>query len=143
MISPRLVPILVGATIAALLLSGCGPVGHDGDTAATPAFPSRPSKTPVAVPPVAAPVPAVGTAATAITPRSCVYVTPGGALEPSLAGPRPSGAPLTFLVVQSIDGWLEVNLRDRPNGAGVGSTRRRSASTASNTIFVSPRNRTP
>ena len=119
MIIPRLVLILVGATVAALLLSGCGPVGHDGVASGTPASPSQPSKTPVAVPvpPVAAPMPAIGTAATATTARTSVYVKPGGALKSLLANPRPSGAPLTFLVVQSIDGWLEVNLPDRPNGS--------------------------
>ena len=122
----RLASVFVAGMIASLLLSGCGPVGQDGVTAGTPASPSRPSETPVAspvppvavpVPPVAAPVPAIGTAATATTPRTSVYVKPGGTIKLSLANPRPSGAPLTFLVVQSIDGWLEVNLPDRPNGS--------------------------
>ncbi|MBC7596053.1 MAG: L,D-transpeptidase [Kineosporiaceae bacterium] len=119
MFSARLASILVAAIAASLLLSGCAPVGHDDGTAAAPAFPSRPRETPVAapVPPVVVPVPAIGTAATATTARTAVYVKPGGAIKLSLANPRPSGGPLTFLVVQSIDGWLEVNLPDRPNGS--------------------------
>jgi len=60
---------------------------------------------------------AIGTAATATSPRISVRVKPGGAVNLSLANPRPSGAQLTFLVVQSIDGWVEVNLPDRPNGS--------------------------
>ena len=119
MLSARPASILIAAIVASLFLSGCGPVGQDAVTAATPASPSQPSKTAVAVPvpPVVAPMPAIGTAATAISPRTSVYVKPGGAIKLSLANPRPSGAPLTFLVIQSTDGWLEVNLPDRPNGS--------------------------
>lgn len=119
MLSARPAPLLVAAMVASLLLSGCGPVVRSGATAGTPASPSQPSKTMVATPAplVAAPMPAIGTAATAITPRTSVYFKPGGAVKLSLVNPRPSGGPLTFLVVQSIDGWLEVNLPDRPNGS--------------------------
>ena len=119
MISPRLVSVFIGAIVASLLLSGCGPVAHDGVRSGIPSSPTRPGTSPIAapVPPVPARVTPVGTAATATTSRTSVYVNPGGAIKLSLANPRPSGGPLTFLVVQSIDGWLEVNLPDRPNGS--------------------------
>jgi lipoprotein-anchoring transpeptidase ErfK/SrfK len=108
----RLVSVVTGAIVAALLLSGCGRIGYDGVASATPASPRLSS-----APSVAAPLPPVGTAATANAPRISVYVNPGGAVKLSLANPRPSGGPLTFLVVQSSNGWLEVNLPDRPNGS--------------------------
>ncbi|MHB1172601.1 MAG: L,D-transpeptidase [Lacisediminihabitans sp.] len=112
MICRRLVSVVTGAIVAALLLSGCGRLGYDGVTSATPASPLLSGAASVAVP-----VPPVGTAATASIPRISVYVNPGGAVKLSLANPRPSGGPLTFLVVQSSNGWLEVNLPDRPNGS--------------------------
>ncbi|MBC7763698.1 MAG: L,D-transpeptidase [Candidatus Saccharibacteria bacterium] len=119
MISPRLVASFVGTIVALLLLSGCGSVAQDGVRSKLSASPTRPSTSPIAtpVPPVPAAVTPVGTAATATTSRTSVYVKPGGAVKLSLANPRPSGGPLTFLVVQSTDGWLEVNLPDRPNGS--------------------------
>ncbi len=46
-----------------------------------------------------------------------MYASRGGTEKLTLANPRPSGAPLTFLVVQSSNGWLEVDLPDRPNGS--------------------------
>ena len=46
-----------------------------------------------------------------------MYASRGGTEQLTLANPRPSGAPLTFLVVQSSNGWLEVDLPDRPNGS--------------------------
>lgn len=120
MLGARLASVLVAVIVATSLLAGCGPVVQDGVPFDTPSS-SRPSKNPVAapvpVPPVSAPVPAIGTAATATSPRISVRVKPGGAVNLSLANPRPSGAQLTFLVVQSIDGWVEVNLPDRPNGS--------------------------
>ena len=70
----------------------------------------------------------VGTAS-AVVPRYLAAAATGSAVvarsEPSLAGrevvrlanPLPSGAPLTFLVVDQTPGWYQVQLPVRPNGA--------------------------
>jgi lipoprotein-anchoring transpeptidase ErfK/SrfK len=112
MIGSRLVSGVTITIVAALLLSGCGRLGDDSDTSATPTSPRQSGAASVA-----APLPPVGTAATANLPQISVYANPGGALKLSLANPRPSGGPLTFLVVQSSNGWLEVDLPNRPNGS--------------------------
>jgi hypothetical protein len=108
----RLVPILTGAVVV-MVFSGCANAGS-GQLASSPPclrprrFQSRP---------VRPRRPPVGVSATAEVSRLTVYASLGGTVKLSLAGRRPSGVPLTFLVLQSNSGWLEVPLRDRPNGS--------------------------
>ena len=54
----------------------------------------------------------------ASTDRVAVYTAPHGSLLATFANPQRSGAPLTFLVVgDDGDGWLKVELPQRPNGS--------------------------
>lgn len=110
----RLLALTSGAVLAAILLAGCARSSGDAGPSAT-----VPKRTPVATASAAppAPPPSAGTSATANVPRLTVYASLGGAVKLSLANPRPSGAPLTLLVLQSSNGWLEVELPDRPNGS--------------------------
>jgi lipoprotein-anchoring transpeptidase ErfK/SrfK len=59
----------------------------------------------------------IGSAATAVGPTVSVHDAPDGAPTTTLANPQASGAPLTFLVVDSADDWLQVALPLRPNGS--------------------------
>lgn len=109
--SRRRAAILAGALIATALLSGCGRladgvVSSAGSGTPTPAASATP-----------APPPAVGTSATATVARLTVYASLGGTVKLTLANPSPTGGPLTLLVLQSSNGWLEVQLPDRPNGS--------------------------
>ena len=113
MLGLRLASILTGAVIV-VLLSGCANGETIQPAASAPVSPI-PSVTASSGPP--APPPPVGVSATAEVSRVTVYASLGGAVKLSLANPRPSGAPLTFLVLQSSNGWLEVALPDRPNGS--------------------------
>jgi len=56
-------------------------------------------------------------AATAIKPQVMVYAQAGGPVTQTFGNPQPTGAPLTFLVKQQAEAWLEVYLPVRPNGA--------------------------
>ena len=113
MIGRRLALIVTGVLIVALL-SGCATAGAGHSSAPSPLSPT-PSVTASSGPP--APPPPVGVSATAEVSRLAVYASLGGAVKLSLTNPRPSGAPLTFLVLQSSSDWLEVQLPDRPNGS--------------------------
>ena len=113
MIGRRLALIVTGVLIVALL-SGCATAGAGHSSAPSPLSPI-PSVTASSGPP--APPPPVGVSATAEVSRLAVYASLGGAVKLSLTNPRPSGAPLTFLVLQSSSDWLEVQLPDRPNGS--------------------------
>ncbi len=113
MIGLRLASILTGAVIV-VLLSGCANRETIQPAVSAPVSPI-PSVTASSVPP--APPAPVGVSATAEVSRLTVYTSLGGAVKLSLANPRPSGAPLTFLVLQSSNSWLEVQLPDRPNGS--------------------------
>ena len=113
MIGRRLASIVTGIVIVAIL-SGCANA-EAGHVAASPPVSPIPLATASSGPP--APPPPVGVSATAEVPRVTVYASLGGAVKFSMASPRPSGAPLTFLVLQSSSGWLEVQLPDRPNGS--------------------------
>lgn len=55
--------------------------------------------------------------ATATGSQVAVHSEPGGPAGKPLASPIESGGPLTFLVVNEQDEWLEVHLPTRPNGA--------------------------
>lgn len=46
-----------------------------------------------------------------------MYASLGGPVKLSLANPGPTGGPLTLLVVQSSNGWIEVDLPVRPKGS--------------------------
>ncbi len=56
-------------------------------------------------------------AATAIKSQVMVYAQAGGPVTQTFGNPQPTGAPLTFLVKQQAEAWLEVYLPVRPNGA--------------------------
>jgi lipoprotein-anchoring transpeptidase ErfK/SrfK len=96
---------------AALLCAGC----------ATPAPTSEGSPAASASPtpiPTPSPTPeAAGTAATATVPSIDVHGEPGGATTATFAHPQPSGAPLTFLLVEDRGDWLHVLIPQRPNGS--------------------------
>ena len=98
------------AVVAAVMLSGCSP-SFDSPMA------SRTPKAAVSMPPAPAPLPSVGTAATAIGPSVNIYAQPEGGVASTLANPQAAGAPLTFLVTETKKGWLQVSLPDRPNGS--------------------------
>ncbi|TXN32705.1 L,D-transpeptidase [Lacisediminihabitans profunda] len=114
MASRGLLPVLAGAVIAMALLSSCARLGAVQPGPSAPAS-SSPSVSASPAPP--APPPPVGTSATATVPRLTVYASLGGPAKLSLTNPSPTGGPLTLLVVQSSDGWLEVDLPTRPNGS--------------------------
>ena len=112
-----LLSLLTVGVVAVVLLSGCGQLDKGAGpsvASATPTSTATATATATAEP---LPPPPVGTSATASVPRVTVYASLGGTEKLTLANPRPSGAPLTFLVVQSSNGWLEVALPDRPNGS--------------------------
>ncbi|HTM85596.1 MAG TPA: L,D-transpeptidase family protein, partial [Mycobacterium sp.] len=73
--------------------------------------------TPTPSPSVPAPS-VVGDAAVASADLVAVYTAPHGGLLATFVNPQRSGAPLTFLVVDDDgDGWLKVELPQRPNGS--------------------------
>jgi lipoprotein-anchoring transpeptidase ErfK/SrfK len=114
MIGRRLASIVAGIIIVTSI-SGCANTGA-GHLAMPPASPV-PSDTATSSAGPPAPPPPVGVSATAEVSRVTVYASLGGAVKLSLANPVMSGAPLTFLVLQSSNGWLEVQLPVRPNGS--------------------------
>lgn len=54
--------------------------------------------------------------ATAVTAEVVALDAPDGQPVETFAHPNANGAPLTFLVLQERDGWVEVQLPVRPNG---------------------------
>lgn len=98
------------AVLAAVALSGCSPSIDSPLSSKTP-------KAAISAQPAPAPLPSVGTAATAVGPSVNVYTQPDGTLASTLANPQAAGAPLTFLVTETKKGWLQVSLPDRPNGS--------------------------
>ena len=56
-------------------------------------------------------------AATAVRARVEVHDAPDGDVTSALDNPLPSGAPLTFLVVEQQPDWVHVQLPVRPNGS--------------------------
>lgn len=105
----RLFVIVSTSAVTVALLAGCSP------PAATHANPSTPATPTSAASAVAAP--SVGIAATARVSSVSIYSAPDGKVTGTFANPQPSGAPLTFLVVDSRPGWLKVDLPQRPNGS--------------------------
>lgn len=95
------------------LLAGCAIAGPDRTEAPSPAA-AEPAPSATAVTPV---TPSVGIAATATSTSVTVHDQPGGAVATTLDNPQASGAPLTFLVVESGAAWLKVYLPQRPNGS--------------------------
>jgi lipoprotein-anchoring transpeptidase ErfK/SrfK len=110
---------------AAVLLAGCsatgvatdGPAASGHITRVTPSA-TAPGETPPAPPrPGATVAPWYRTAATAVVAAVEIHEVPDGPALSTLPHPQPSGAPLTFLVVESRDGWHQVQLPQRPNGS--------------------------
>ena len=101
------------ALLAATALAGCGSSGVATSSAGHPANTSA-----TTAPATTAPATASMTlAATAIKPQVMVYAQAGGPVTQTFGNPQPTGAPLTFLVKQQAEAWLEVYLPVRPNGA--------------------------
>lgn len=86
---------------------------------ATPGRTSSPTATPSAStgPTAAVHAPAASTVAAARAPSVPVHGSPDGPVTTTLTNPQPSGAPLVFLVVAQQDGWVQVQLAQRPNGS--------------------------
>ncbi len=104
--------VVVAFAAAGLLLTGCTEQAPKSAASHTDtAVPSRPASTSTATP---APV---GFAAAATGPKVAVYDRPAGSVTETLDNPIPSGAPLTFLVSGRKDGWVQVQLAQRPNGS--------------------------
>ena len=103
---------LVTFVAAGLLLAGC--TQQAPHPAASPTVIAAPTRS--ASPTPAAPAP-VGFAAAATGPKVAVYNQPAGTVTEKLDNPIPSGAPLTFLVSSRQDGWVQVQLAQRPNGS--------------------------
>ena len=61
--------------------------------------------------------PTLSIVATANKPKVEVFASMGGVTQSTLPNPIQSGAPLTFLVLQQKDAWLNVLLPLRPNGS--------------------------
>lgn len=109
--SRRLTRSIGAASAAVALLAGC--VAADPASIARPTASGSPSEAPSASP---APEPA-GTAAVATTTSVAVHDAPDGAVTATFANPQQSGAPLTFLVMETRESWLNVQLPARPNGS--------------------------
>lgn len=77
---------------------------------------STPTATP-AGPTDAVDAPASTTVAAASGSSVPVSATPGGTVTTTLPNPQSSGAPLVFRVVDQQDGWVRVQLAQRPNGS--------------------------
>ncbi|WP_420369626.1 L,D-transpeptidase family protein [Curtobacterium sp. L1-20] len=76
-----------------------------------------PTPTPSSRPTDAVHAPAASTVAAARGSSVAVHTAPGGAVTTTLMNPQPSGAPLVLLVVAQEDGWVRVQLAQRPNGS--------------------------
>jgi lipoprotein-anchoring transpeptidase ErfK/SrfK len=78
-----------------------------------------PTPTPSATPqdPDAVDAPATTTVAAATGSAVPVSPSPGAAATTSVANPQPSGAPLVLRVTDQQDGWVQVQLAQRPNGS--------------------------
>jgi len=84
-------------------------------TTPTPTPTPKPSATTRPVDAVHAP--ATSTVAAARGASVAVHASAGGPVTTTLANPQASGAPLVFLVVAQQDGWVQVQLAQRPNGS--------------------------
>lgn len=110
--------IVVGLALAAVpACSGSGTEGANAPVTVAVA-PADAGVAPVDGPTTtAATTPYRYSVATAAQPTVAIFDQPGSAPPTrELANPLPSGAPLTFLVRQERDAWLEVYLPVRPNG---------------------------
>ncbi|MFJ4222497.1 L,D-transpeptidase family protein [Curtobacterium luteum] len=85
--------------------------------APTPTPTTTPGPTRSADPVDAVDAPASTTVAAVDGSSVPVSATPGGPATQTLANPQASGAPLVFRVVDRRDGWVEVQLAQRPNGS--------------------------
>jgi lipoprotein-anchoring transpeptidase ErfK/SrfK len=85
--------------------------------AATPTPSPTPEPTRTAAPVDAVDAPASTTVAGATGAEVPVSAEPGGATTQTLSNPQASGAPLVLRVVDERDGWVEVQLAQRPNGS--------------------------
>ena len=112
---------------AVLLATGCAPSapertardGRDIDRSQVGQRSPSPAAAP-ATEPAAPAEPVLDAAAYAVTASSSavtVHSAPDGPSSTTLASPLPSGAPLTFLLVQRRGPWLEVLLPIEPNGS--------------------------
>ncbi|OIH95244.1 hypothetical protein BIU90_03020 [Curtobacterium sp. MCBA15_001] len=126
---------MVAAAVAVVCAAGIATVAL---TTGTPgAVPSRtpvaaastavatPTPTPTPTPAATTPsgpqepvdAPASSTVAAAKGATVPVSATPGGARTEQLPNPQASGAPLVFRVLDQRDGWVQVQLAQRPNGS--------------------------
>jgi lipoprotein-anchoring transpeptidase ErfK/SrfK len=78
---------------------------------------ATPTPTPSAAPVDAVHAPVTSTVAAVRGASIAVHAEPGGAVTTTLPNPQASGAPLVFLVVAQQDGWVQVQLAQRPNGS--------------------------
>ncbi|WIB36310.1 MULTISPECIES: L,D-transpeptidase family protein [unclassified Curtobacterium] len=131
---PRRRATLVAAAVA-VVCAGVVAVVLTGTLTPAPAPAPAPSATRAAVPsatttvtpspsasarptdPAAVDAPASTTIAAASGPSVPVSAAPGGPATDQLANPLSSGAPLVFRVVDQRDGWVQVQLAQRPNGS--------------------------
>ncbi|WP_260855712.1 L,D-transpeptidase family protein [Curtobacterium sp. 9128] len=86
-------------------------------TAATPTPAATPSPSGTPGPQLAVDAPASTTVAAATGDTVPVSAEPGGKATEQLANPQKSGAPLVFRVTDQRDGWVQVQLAQRPNGS--------------------------
>lgn len=95
----------------AAILAGCStsPAPHAHATPHTATAAPTPTTTPAP--------PSAGTSATANAAQLPVYSGPDGEVTQALDNPNAQGVPLTLLVVESSDGWLKVQIAQRPNGS--------------------------
>ncbi|MFK4482100.1 L,D-transpeptidase family protein [Curtobacterium sp. AB7] len=103
---------------AAAPTSAPSPVASSTPTAGATRGPT-PTPTPTASrgPVDAVHAPATSTVAAVRGASIAVHTAPGGAVTTTLPNPQASGAPLVFLVVAQQDGWVQVQLAQRPNGS--------------------------
>ncbi|EYR62024.1 hypothetical protein N866_12690 [Actinotalea ferrariae CF5-4] len=114
----RRTPLLAAAAAAALLVGGCASPGSTSPGTATVTTPGAvaPDAEGGVEPGATAPAWEPAVVATAVADEVTALDAPEGAPVETFAHPNANGAPLTFLVVQEQEGWVEVQLPVRPNG---------------------------
>lgn len=89
-----LIPVILTFLLGPTLLVGCGDTSAPAAQAEGPAY-----------------------VATALVPKVSISDAPNTASKRTLSNPDTYGQPLTFLVLDQIDDWVQVALPVRPNGS--------------------------
>ena len=113
------VAVVCAGAVAVVVTSTMAPTPTPSTTAVAAPSPT-PTRTPSTAPstaPDAVDAPASTTIAAVRGADVAVSAEPGGTVTTTLENPQASGAPLVFRVVDQRDGWVQVQLAQRPNGS--------------------------